>query len=258
MWCLIKIRRPRCLLPVIPISPWRERNLLFLLLVIVPHLALAQRAAEPKAELTLAEFRALLRPAAPAADQTSEAGEASRRRAEEGFFGLLAAQARVAAARQSVDRLSGWAKAAEARLAAQSAPPLDVEMLRFAEAKAEARIERFEAEQRRAARQINQLLGRKADSPLLALTSQAAPDSAEKPGNAGSAQGEFAKRRAQFEQGLLPQARDLAGKTYQNYLFGGVSLSTLLWQEEQVYETELQYRLLLVEAEREQAAADAP
>ena len=54
----------------------------------------------------------------------------------------------------------------------------------------------------------------------------------------------------------MPQARDLIGKMYQNYLFGGVSLSALLWQEEQVYETELQYRLLLVEAERELAAAD--
>jgi hypothetical protein len=224
-----------------------------ILLLAIPHIALAQRPAEPKAELTLAEFRALLRPAAPA--QTPEAG---RGRAEESFFALLAAQARVAASRQSVDRLSGWAKAAEARLAAQSAPPLDVETLRFAEAKAEARLARFEAEQRRAARQVNSLLGRKADSPLLALTSQAASDSADKPGNAGSAQGEFANRRAQFEQELLPQARDLVGKTYQNYLFGGVSLSALLWQEEQVYETELQYRMFLVEVERELAVADTP
>jgi hypothetical protein len=226
-----------------------------ILLLAIPQVALAQRAAEPKAELTFAEFRALLRPAAQAPGQTPED---ARRRAEEGFFLLLAAQARVAAVRQSVDRLSGWAKAAATRLAAQSAPPLDVETLRFAEAKAEARLARFEAEQRRAARQVNSLLGRKADSPLLALTSQAAPDSADKPGNAGSAPGEFANRRAQFEQGLLPQARDLVGKTYQNYLFGGVSLSALLWQEEQVYETELQYRLLLVEVERELAEADAP
>jgi hypothetical protein len=200
----------------------------------------------------------LLQPAGPASGQTSEAGAAGRRGAEGEFFRLLAAQGRAAAARQSVDRLSGWTKAAEARLAAESAPPLDVDTLRFAEAKAEARLARFEAEQRRAAREVNQLLGRSADSPLLALTSQAAPDSVEKPGPAGSTQGEFAKRRAQFEQGLLPQARDLLGKTYQNYLFGGVSLSALLWQEEQVYETELQYRLFLVEAERELAAADGP
>ncbi|MGH9786996.1 MAG: hypothetical protein ACRD88_22730, partial [Terriglobia bacterium] len=157
-----------------------------------------------------------------------------------------------------------WAKAAEARLAAQSAPPLDVEMLRFAEAKAEARLEGFEAEQRRAVRQINQILGRKADSPLLALTTTAAPDSTGKPGEASrensalSLASELAERGERFEQQLLPRARDLLSKTYQNYLFGGVSVSALLWQEEQVHETELQYRLLLVEVERERAAADSP
>ena len=238
-----------------------------ILLLVIPHVVLAQRGAEPEAELTLAEFRTLLRSQAPGSGQSPEA---ARRRAEESFFRLLAAQGRVAAAQQSVDRLSGWTKAAEARLAAQSAPPLEVEMLRFAEAKTEARLERFEAERRRALRQANQSLGREADSPLLALTTPgsddkqvgAAPETGPSGPNASlgnspsSGASEFARRREQFEQELLPQARDLIGKMYQNYLFGGVSLSALLWQEEQVYETELQYRLLLVEAERELAAAD--
>ena len=37
---------------------------------------------------------------------------------------------------------------------------------------------------------------------------------------------------------------------YQSYLFGGVPLTALLWQEHEVFETDLQYRLLLVEQER--------
>src|SRR3989338_8909299 len=42
---------------------------------------------------------------------------------------------------------------------------------------------------------------------------------------------ESAKRLAQFEKDLLPQAQELLGKVYQNHLFGGISPNALLWQE---------------------------
>ena len=217
-----------------------------MLFLLIPHAASTQRPPEPDPELTLPEFRALL----PA--QTGEAGqrpEAAARRADGIFFELLAAQAREAAARQSLDRLAGWTKAAQARLDAESAPLLDVEMLRFAEAKAEARVERFEAERHSALSKANRLLGRQLRSPLLALTAETRSPSAPAQTDTPSA-GTFAARIARLEQELLPQAQELLAKIYQNYLFGGVTLTTLLWQEEQTYETELRYRLLLVQQSR--------
>jgi len=236
------------------------RSLLVLLLAIPPA-ALAQRGPEPAPELTLAEFLALL----PAAAGEQRA-EGVRRRAERTFMTLLAAQGGEAAARQSLDRLAGWTKAAESRLAAQSAPLLEVEMLRFAEGKAEALLERYEAERRRALAEANRLLGRNLNSPFLALTTEAKsaaasegagrPETGPRPGNTLAQLPEFAPRIERFEQELLPQAHDLLAKMYQNYLFGGVTLSALLWQEEQVRETERQYRLLLVEAERARRTAE--
>ena len=233
----------RCPAGVIPSN---ARNLLFLLLLL-PQFAPAQRPPEPASELTLSEFRALL----PAAQQNPEAGA----RAQEVFFELLAAQARQAAARQSFDRLDGWTKAAQARLDAQSVSLLDVEMLRFAEAKAEARVERFEAERHSALSKANRFLGREPRSPLVALTAEARSSSSPAQTDPPST-GAFAPRIARLEHELLPQAQDLLAKIYQNYLFGGVTLTALLWQEEQTYQTELQYRLLLVEAVQSRATGD--
>ncbi|OFV98068.1 MAG: hypothetical protein A3H28_10690 [Acidobacteria bacterium RIFCSPLOWO2_02_FULL_61_28] len=242
------------------------RTLLFLLLLVIPNAATARQTAGLGAEMTLSQFRTLLRSQPQRAGQSPET---NRPRADEIFFQLLATQGREAAARQSLDRLAGWTQAAQARLAAQSAPALDVEVLRFSEATAQARLAQFEAVRRRALRQANQSLGREPDSPLVALTTPTEPELAGKPNEAGTIQPdarransppvkatESAKRLAQFEKDLLPQAQELLGKVYQNYLFGGISLSALLWQEEQVYQTELQYRLLMVEVERELAAAE--
>ena len=242
------------------------RNLLLLLLLLIPDAARSLPAAQTGGELAFSQFRALLR-AQP--QRPGQSPEGSRQRADEVFFQLLAAQGREAASRQSVDRLAGWTQAAQARLAAQSIPPLDVEVLRFSEAKAQARLAQFEAERRRAIRQADQFLGREPDSPLVALTTPTEQEPAEKPNEAGASQpdarrgssplgkvAETAQRRMQLEKELLSQAQELLGKVYQNYLFGGVSLSALLWQEEQVYQTELQYRLLLAEVEKELAARE--
>jgi len=141
--------------------------------------------------------------------------------------------------------------------------------LRFTEAKAQARLAQFEAERRRTVRQANRMLGREPDSSLIALTTATDPEPADKANEPAPSQpdarrggsplskvAESAKRRMQLEKELLPQAQELLGKVYQNYLFGGVPLSALLWQEEQVYQTELQYRLLLAEVEKELAATE--
>ena len=286
----------RHLLGVVPsdlsrAKPRGASNLLLLFLLIahalIPHVAFAQRPPEPGPELTLAEYRLLLpdhsaEPSPEAAarrpDDTDDALDAGTDAADSGiradgadrpnspariFFALLAVQGREAAARQSLDRLAGWTSAAETRLAAQSAPVLEVEMLRFAEARAEVRLERFEAQRRRALAAANRLLGRDPASPLLALTTVTHPPDAlsnappaSSPPPSGEKPSDFAPPIARFEQDLLPQGHDLLAKTYQNYLFGGVALSALLWQEEHVHQTELQYRLLLVEAERSRHAGD--
>ena len=88
------------------------------------------------------------------------------------------------------------------------------------------------------------------------VTHPSDPSSASSPPLSGEKPSDFAPQIARFEQDLLPQGHDLLAKTYQNYLFGGVALSALLWQEEHVHQTELQYRLLLVEAERSRHTED--
>lgn len=230
-------------LPHAGVIPSNVRNLLFVLFFLTT-LSPAQTRAEPDQELTLAEFRTLL-PDHPVRQNPFIAA-----RADEIFFELLSAQEREAAARQSLDRLAGWAKAAQARLEAESAPALDVGMLRFAEAKAEARVERFDAQRLSALSNINLLLSREPDSPLRAVAAEATPNT-----SASDQPADKAGRIARAQQ-LLAQAQELLAKVYQNYLFGGVTLTTLLWQEDQVYQTELQYRLSVVEAEQSSSAQD--
>ena len=223
--------------------------------------SLCLRAADAPAELKLSQFRAQVREQTPPAKQAD-----STKRAVEVFLKLVIAQGREAAARQSLDRLSGWHEVAQARLETQSIPPLEVEILRFSEASAAARAAQFQTERRRALQQANLLLGRAPDASLVALTQATAVTASD---NTGEQSGipllsgeqpaspqtqeeweDFASRIAQFETELLPQGRDLLAKMYQSYLLGGTRLSALLRQESEVYQTELQYRLLLVEAER--------
>ena len=235
-------------------------------------------AADDSTELTLPQFRSQVRIPSPSPRQREDpaAVTALRRQADAVFFDLLAAQGKKEAARQSLDRLSGWSKAAEARLAAQQVSPLDMELLRFAEAQAAARLARAEAEQRRWLQEANRLLGRKPDSSLVVLTSRAAAEQPAEPkkskespplSSAASSPGtslpqnaasDFAKLQDRLEKELLPRAYELLGKTYQSYLFGGVRLSELLRLEEKVYDAEWQYQFSAVEAEREAAAAGQP
>lgn len=240
----------------------------FLLAGLVGSLTPSRGAAEGDSELTLLQFRALVQ-SQPRSPKSPEIG---RQRVEETFFRLLRAQGREAAARQSLDRVSGWSKAAAARLAVQSSPALDAEVLHFSEVRAAAQVAQGEAERRQAQQQANALLGRNPDSPLTALTSSAGPVSeagkTESPSRASSplpqqqnvpAPSEtaaWAKLRDQFENVLLPQANELLSKMYQNYLFGGLPLSALLWQEQVVYQTELQYRLVLAQAERQLSVSE--
>ncbi len=227
--------------------------------------ALSLRAADAPAELTLPQFRMQVREQTPPAKQAE-----STKRAEKVFLQLMVAQGKEAAARQSLDRLSGWHEAARARLEAQSAPPLEVEILHFSEAGAAVRVAQFQSERRRALRQANLLLSRAPDSSLVALTQALAVTSSDNTGeqsgialNSGEQSGaqaeaprtqeereNLASRKAQFEKELLPRGRDLLAKMYQSYLLGGTSLNALLRQEREVYRTELQYRLLLVEEEK--------
>ena len=247
---------------------------------------LAAPAAAQKNELTFAEFRALLRQQAPASaaqpdlertgkdraakDRAAEARAVEERvrderagevRAGRVFFRLLAAQGKAAAARQSVDRLTGWYQTAQTRVQAQSAPASDADLLRFAQARAASRLAQFEAERLRNVQRANQLLKRPPNTPLVALFPEPPPESAaaqstasrppEKPSEKiGDVSPDIAGRRAQFEKELLPAGHELLTKLYQSYLFGGAPLTTLLWQEQQVYRTDLDYRLLLVESAR--------
>lgn len=235
--------------------------------VLAPSLALAvlaalsSGAADQKTELTLPAFRALVREQSPAEKQQS-----NLERAGEVFWRLLRAQNREAAARQSLDRLSGWYQAAQARLQAQNTPASDVELLRFGQAKAAARVAQFEAQRRSAAEEANLLLKRPASSPLVALMEAPAeaipPRTDPKSENAAAAAPaigpDIASRRAAFEKELLPLGNELLRKMYQSYLFGGIPLTSLLWQEQEVYRTDLEYRRLLEEAARAATGAKEP
>jgi hypothetical protein len=228
--------------------------------------------AEQKGELTLSEFRNLARkPAAPdkAVGKSKSAPRVEPRpdhaAADRAFFALLTLQGRQAAARQSLDRLSGWYKAAQQRLQAQNAPALDVDTLRYAELRAAAAVDGLEDERLQAVGEANALLGRPASSTLTVLLEQQ-PSSAADGKTAPSAgqstatvagQPDQSSRRQLYEQKLLPLGAELLSKAYQSYLYGGLPVVELLWQEQQVHRSELEYRLLLVEAERTYAVETA-
>lgn len=228
-------------------------------------------AAEPGTEVKLAEFRALVQSASQP-EKAEKKGQAEKstkpepnpERAEDVFFRLLMEQGRVAAARQSLDRLSGWEKTAQVRLQTQNASAEDVDLLRFAAARAAAVVAQSEAARLKVLREANALLKRPPESPLTAMTesfvaeSAATPPATAAPTAASSKQevgADVASRKAQFEKELLPLGNELLSKMYQSYLFGGTPVAALLWQEQQVYQAELAYRSLLVEMTRQQASA---
>jgi outer membrane protein TolC len=150
------------------------------------------------------------------------------RPAEELFLQLLLVQARVAAAHQSVDRLAGWRKSIESRFQTQNAPELDVDTIRFAEARMSAESARIEAEEKRLVAQANFVMGRSAASPVVALLPVAPDDPAD-----------GAEKR---QKDILAQGEELISKLYKSYQFGGIPLIALLWNEQELYKTEIGYR----------------
>lgn len=229
-------------------------TLAFLLISIFP---VSLFAADEAQQILLRQVRdqvkGLVLPKEPIAPRLQQADDV--------FFQLLTAQGEEAAARQSLDRISGWSKASELRLEAQQIAPLDREMLLFAEAKASVRLSLAEADRRRAQAQIAQAIGKPPTTLFLAVmrrdnsSSQDSPiPSQSQPAPAGDSS--VSVLAARWEKELLPQAHELLGKIYQSYLFSGVSLTDLLWIEEEVYVTELQYQKLLVQMEKESNPPD--
>src|SRR5687768_15410718 len=104
---------------------------------LLPLAALTQSTADAGG-MTLAEFRSAVaarlaaQPAPRSREKTPPSdprAAAALQAADEAFLQLLTAQARLAAAQQSLDRLAGWSKAIQARLEAQNAPALDAETI---------------------------------------------------------------------------------------------------------------------------------
>jgi len=226
---------------------------LLLALVLRPAAAFSQVA--DSGEMTHAQFRSLVE--ARLVEASRLAGKSKEkapppdlraaselRAADEVFLQLLVAQARQAAAQQSVDRLSGWSKAIQTRFETQNAPELDVETIRFAEARMAAESARFEQQRRQAAAQANALLGRAPGAPLLALFSATPAD----PAASAVTQSAANQSSAKPDGDLLAQGRELLAKLYQSYSFGGAPLSALLWQEQEVYKAEWEYRVEMARA----------
>jgi hypothetical protein len=153
------------------------------------------------------------------------------RPADEAFLQVLTLQARVAAARQSHDRLAGWMVAIRPRIENQSIAAVDVEILTLAEKKAAADVARLDSDLRRAVAWANELVGRPKGSALTAAVDTTAS-------NGPDAQG-----RAAMEKDVLVRGRDLLLKLFQSYTIGGGEITELLWYEAQAAETEENYRV---------------
>jgi hypothetical protein len=185
----------------------------------------AANAAPPDSStLTLDQFRALFEAHASRAAGRSRS-PVDMKPADELFFQLLALQARNTALQRSVDRISEWSKSIQARFRLQTAPQLDIDAIRFAEGKRAAESAGIETEQAQIVERANKLLGRPLDASLVAAAPAREPVGPP-PSN-----------------DLLTQAEELLDKLYQSYQFGGIPLGVLLWHEEDVYRTELDYRL---------------
>ena len=193
----------------------------------------AQSAPDSSNDLTLFQFRSLV---AARISQTTPVNNKSRdpqpspdlRPADEVFFQLLMLQAKDAAVHQSIDRLSGWSKSIQSRFQTQNAPELDVEVARFEEARMSAESARIEAEQKRITERANRLLGRPADTALVALL----PSS-------GGQESSAVENQA---RDVLTQGEELVAKMYKSYQFGGISVTALMEYEKVLYEFEFEYR----------------
>lgn len=193
---------------------------------------------DPTGGLTLDQFRALVaghlseatRSAANSRGTKSpdRAAPPDLRSADELFLQLLQVEAQDAAAHQSGDRLAGWRKSIESRFQTQNAPELDVAIIRFAEARRIAESARIESEEKLLVGQANNMLGRPATAPLTLIASNRSEDTL--------------TALAKQHKDLLAQAEELIAKMYRSYQFSGISVTSLLEYESQVYEAETAYR----------------
>ena len=195
--------------------------------------AIGQTTVLAPEELTLAQFRSRVE---NHLSEAARAGGRSRekpppvdlRAADEVFLQLLLIQARGAAARQSQDRLSGWSQAIQSRFEMQTASALDRDVVLFSVARMAAEGARLEAELKQIVERANSLIGRPATAPLTALLPVSGEDLAdgiEKP-----------------RKDLLEQGQELIAKMYKSYQFGGISVTSLMEYEKELYETEVEYR----------------
>ncbi len=209
--------------------------------------AISQTSALAPEELTLAQFRSLVE---NHLSETARAGGKSREKtppvdlhaSNEVFLQLLLVQARSAAARQSQDRLSGWSKSIQSRFETQTAPALDRDVVLFSEARMAAEGARIEAEWKRIVERANSLMGRPATAPLVALL-PASDDT-------------LADGVEKQQKDLLEQGQELVAKMYKSYQFGGISVTSLMEYEKELYETEVEYRQEVARAALQ--AADGP
>jgi len=192
-----------------------------------------QQAPETSPEMALALFRSrveahLSETMRPAGKSREKATPVDLRPADAMFLQLLLIQARDAAAHQSLDRLSGWSKSIQSRFETQNAPSLDVDVVRFAEARMAAESARIEAEQKRMVERANSLMGRPPAAPLTALL---------------PAPGEDLPEGVEKQQkDLLAQGEELISKMYKSYEFGGISVTSLMEYEHGLYQLEVEYR----------------
>ena len=201
----------------------------------------AQQPASTKAvsdaPVSLSQYRQWVAAAQPASPPQPKKGPVvppppvDFRPADEAFLQVLTLQARVAAARQSQDRLAGWHAAIKPRVDNQSIAALDVDILTLAEKRAGADAARLESDLRRVVDRANTLAARPSGTALLASV-----DTTE-------ASGPDAEGLSAMEKDVLVRGRDLLVKMFQSFTVGGGEITELLWYESQATEAETNYRV---------------
>lgn len=195
----------------------------------------SNRGAGGNSPVTLAQFREMIAKNQPKPANTKvPLPPPDYHASDETFLQILLAQAGAAAARQSQDRLAGWNQAIQLRLETQSISSLDAEILAHAEKQTASEVARLEANRRRAIARANAVAGRPTAEPLLAVVEPAPPSN------------EDAQGLELFERDVVPRGQELLKKLFQSYSVGGVSVSELLWQEQQATQVEMNYRVWAV------------
>jgi hypothetical protein len=212
----------------------------------------AQTANDADSQWTLPEFRSLVARRQDFQDREKAHEPMNFQEADRVFVRLLVAQGRIAVSRQSQDRLLGWMKVMEERFEVDSLSALDLEMIRLAEARMRAEAARYTADRNRTTVVVNTLLGRAASAPVIAVFDPPSTSSAAMPS------GDFVHHvQVQGEEELLPQGSQLLEKLYESYMFGGIRLSELLWNERQVYQAERDFLVWLARRSADSAGQES-